>query len=904
MVRLQGKLLGAKQVFARKRGYSLHSPAHAPAPIERSASQAPWRVKSGAKSSTAAAQRTAQGPLPLATSARMSRAEQELALLQTYAPNWRPKPRPKKRRPLPQGGSATLEIESSTRSGSLEQNRLDDDTVLAHKAVTYKFPVDTDPSRRGPGKGKKQNVLPSGRRSAEPLRNPKAVLPATMDPTYPSKILSDDQRKEYRQLPRPKSVGGARPPTSTGKDKHQLSTPGVAGVQAESDGDGPLKGFPDFVKLNMKKLKPKLRKQQLKTDGSISSQVSGAPSKALDCPECLISFAGICTKHLRTTWQASLKTGIEDEERKLQEAMIFQRAGGLDGKLRVQVFTAAEKESRGKIFSFAIEPQQTLSSLKHRIMKEEGTPTMYQRLIYRGRSLDGMDDETLQDVGIDGWSKTMLFVVLQPPIAGVQIPTGCDFCANSTGGVCTRHLRDKRRDLFPRAWIRHLEEEDRKHETPQQYRGDFNDLRKPVVQSLLRSGHPLLQLFRVEMLQRFNSAFDAWIYFDMDGDGSITLMEFQALCRPLKLTAELDDPRKIEEVFNQIDIKEKLLKLWPFTFIRQLIWHETDVDLRKKDDIYVGIDASRVNRKEILRLAQARSCEKMPVFEGINDTLRPSTGGPAGSPSKALRSLSKGSIGSRAVSAAGSFTGCPMCEKAMNGKCHRCLPVYRNGVPVEIDDAAEQQVEEVLQIAADARRQALAASTPNVFFELDGIECGKGSAVSVLFENDSWHTGYLDAYQAKTLKVRIRFLDPRIGVVHACMTDLQIKPADLSAKTQSSRAQGKVVDEEKIEGPDDVNCSDKIDSPEGKKEVQIIIPHSPLPSLAGDALRLQSGESDTTVLHSLQNGEEVAAEAVAREGPEEDAPQACEDAPQACQVPARTYLTHPSVVTWTLPRRT
>ena len=876
----------------RKRG---HSPAHAPAPIERSAREAPSRVKSGAKSSTAAAQRTAQGPLPQATSVRMSRAEQELVLLQTYAPNWRPKPRPKKRRPLPRGGSATLEIESSTRSGSLECNRLYDDTALADKAVTYKFPVDTAPPSRGPGKGKKQNVLPSGRRSAEPLRNPKVVLPTAVDPTYPSRILSDDQRKEYRQLPRPNSVGGARPPTSTGKDKHQLSSPGVAGVQAASDGDGarrPLKGFPDFVKLNTKKLKPKLRTQQL--NGSICSQASGAPAKTLDCPECLISFAGICTKHLRTTWQASLKTGIEDEERKLQEAMIFQRAGGLDGKLKVQVFTAAEKESRGKIFSFAIEPQQTLYSLKHRIMKEEGTPTMYQRLIYRGRSLDGMDDETLQDVGIDGWSKTMLFVVLQPPTAGVQIPTGCDFCANSTGGVCTRHLRDKRRDLFPRAWIRHLEEEDRKHETPQQYRGDFNDLRKPIVESLLRSGHPLLQLFRVEMLQRFNSAFDAWIYFDMDGDGSITLMEFQALCRPLKLTAELDDPRKIEKVFNEIDIKEKLLKLWPFTFIRQLIWHETDVDLKKKDDIYVGIDASRVNRKEILRLAQARSCEKMPVFEGINDTLRPSTGGPAGSPSKALRSLSRGSIGSRAVSAASSFTGCPMCEKAMNGKCHRCLPVYRNGVPVEMDDTAEQQVEEVLQIAADARRQALAASTPKVFFELDGIECGKGSAVSVLFENDSWHTGYLDAYQAKTLKVRIRFPDPRIGVVHACMTDLQIKPADLSAKPQSRNAQGKVVDEEKIEGLDDVNCSEKIDSSEDREEVQIWIPHAPLPS--GGALRLQSGEPDTTVRHSLQNGEEAAVEAIAREGPDEDAP-------QACQAHALTFMTRPSVVTWTLPRR-
>ena len=116
----------------------------------------------------------------------------------------------------------------------------------------------------------------------------------------------------------------------------------------------------------------------------------------------------------------------------------------------------------------------------------------------------------------------------------------------------------------------------------------------------------------------------------------------------------------------------------------------------------------------------------------------------------------------------------------------------------------------------------------------------------------------------------------------------------MSAKPQSRSAQGKVVDEEKTEGLDDVNCSEKIDSSEDREEVQIWIPHAPLPS--GGALRLQSGEPDTTVRHSLQNGEEAAVEAIAREGPDEDAP-------QACQAHALTFMTRPSVVTWTLPRR-
>lgn len=58
---------------------------------------------------------------------------------------------------------------------------------------------------------------------------------------------------------------------------------------------------------------------------------------------------------------------------------------------------------------------------------------------------------------------------------------------------------------------------------------------EPVSESILRKGKLLVQQFRVELVSRFNNAFDAWIYFDMDGDGSITPKEFVALCRPLKL---------------------------------------------------------------------------------------------------------------------------------------------------------------------------------------------------------------------------------------------------------------------------------------------------------------------------------------------------------------------------------
>ena len=68
-------------------------------------------------------------------------------------------------------------------------------------------------------------------------------------------------------------------------------------------------------------------------------------------------------------------------------------------------------------------------------------------------------------------------------------------------------------------------------------------------------------------------------------------------------------------------------------------------------------------------------------------------------------------------------------------------------------------------MASDSKHMVLTGSTPWAFFVLDGVECGKGSVVSVMFENDTWHTGFLDAYNHKTFKVRISFPDPRIGTV-------------------------------------------------------------------------------------------------------------------------------------------
>jgi hypothetical protein len=214
---------------------------------------------------------------------------------------------------------------------------------------------------------------------------------------------------------------------------------------------------------------------------------------------------------------------------------------------------------------------------------------MFQRFVFRGHYLED-NSATMEQCGID--NSGVLFVVLQPPLMGAQISAGgCEYCSLSLGGVCTRHLRDKRGDIYPKE-LRETFQLDDEHNNR---RADKNleGKQEPIDECRLRHGSIILQVFRVEMLQRFNSVFDAWIYFDMDGDGSITMKEFVALCRPLKLPKEIC----IELVFHEIDAKEELMKLCPFTFVRAVIWHESAYNLKIKSEIYRGVDAARVNRR-------------------------------------------------------------------------------------------------------------------------------------------------------------------------------------------------------------------------------------------------------------------------------------------------------------------
>jgi hypothetical protein len=296
------------------------------------------------------------------------------------------------------------------------------------------------------------------------------------------------------------------------------------------------------------KLKPKFVGLELPQQ---SSKGSIAGSRDLPtCQDCFYAFGGFCVNHLPTVWKASLKQTIIDEvDNRIKKSL----SGECQDMLRVKVFTSSQQEKRGKEVLFAITPEETLGSLKARICAEDGTPKLFQRFVFRGHHLDD-DSLSMKDCGIT--NSSVLFVVLQPPssTSGESIaPSGCEYCAIALGGICTRHLREKCRNIYPRHWREIFEKDSalsrHTRATPisvlakMMEQVDEHILRRgPVITKAgpCTAGYPKeLQLFRIEMAKRFNNVFDAWVYFDMDGDGSITLKEFVGLCRPLKFSKYL-----------------------------------------------------------------------------------------------------------------------------------------------------------------------------------------------------------------------------------------------------------------------------------------------------------------------------------------------------------------------------
>jgi hypothetical protein len=109
---------------------------------------------------------------------------------------------------------------------------------------------------------------------------------------------------------------------------------------------------------------------------------------------------------------------LEQEEKLVSQTL----SGDLDGaQLKVKIYTSAHQDHRGRELKFTIEPEETILSLKHRICEEEGTPTMFQRFVFRGHYLED-DSKTMEECDID--NSCQIFVVLPVPVEGVTIKSG------------------------------------------------------------------------------------------------------------------------------------------------------------------------------------------------------------------------------------------------------------------------------------------------------------------------------------------------------------------------------------------------------------------------------------------------------------------------------------------------
>ena len=132
--------------------------------------------------------------------------------------------------------------------------------------------------------------------------------------------------------------------------------------------------------------------------------------------------------------------------------------------------------------------------------------------------------------------------------------------------------------------------------------------------------------------------------------------------------------------------------------------------------------------------------------------------------------------------------GCPLCATALNGLCHRCLPVVvrDGGAPIDTAALRENLYEQPLRAARAAKRLVLAGAP--------GAAAGRGAAATrnvggaqvrvpggqleVLFDDGKWRLGTVRFHNARTGAVGMEFSDPEAGFVRAAAGELQVRLPD------------------------------------------------------------------------------------------------------------------------------
>lgn len=123
----------------------------------------------------------------------------------------------------------------------------------------------------------------------------------------------------------------------------------------------------------------------------------------------------------------------------------------------------------------------------------------------------------------------------------------------------------------------------------------------PRVDAILQSGPKFLIPFKEALWHRFDTIFEAWAYFDLDGDWELTAHEFRVLFRGLRFAKEM----VAERIFEHLD-KEKTGKMNPFAFARALCWHHIP---SYNQGIQEFLEEAKRRRKTIAQAAVRRTLD-------------------------------------------------------------------------------------------------------------------------------------------------------------------------------------------------------------------------------------------------------------------------------------------------------
>jgi hypothetical protein len=418
-----------------------------------------------------------------------------------------------------------------------------------------------------------------------------------------------------------------------------------------------------------------------------------------------------------------------------------------------RVYTGSDPLLRGKEVELVLRPETTMLQIKEQILVHDGTSITHQRLLFKGKTLAD-DDATVADVGMDGTGTAVLSVVSQPMVAKVVTGSGCDFCFQSIGGICVRHLQKFLGRTEFDAIMSELAEEE-----PMECRcaGETDRLALDDASAQPAGATPLCS--------RSSSASDwsAWRVASAEqrpmSSAGCDEREWGA-----DAAADRDAARPASAdpscfFSSRTPTSEGRVSTTASVHLRR--------DMEQKRVLMKGgiepqgayvKDGGRWKHLSEDAVAEIHRRREEQEFRDkmAARNAPPARAPPRTAPPPAAR-LTRKTL----------QPGCPMCDGAINGTCHRCLPVVVDGQLRPSGGSLHQAYAAALAKAEAARAAFAKRALEETWFEVGGAALGMCDEVEVLLQDGQWHAALLDNFRPATGVVQLSFPGTRITSVVA-----------------------------------------------------------------------------------------------------------------------------------------